>query len=451
MPVSVTYSSDRRLTISGLDCGCPCEHRTPDQDIYVGSGLLKNLPRYIRSRGLGEHCVLVADTVTYGVAGQAVHDILRSAGFQVTLCVIRREREMEPDERACGELLLSIRPDTQFLLSVGSGSITDVARVNAKRTGLPFVCVGTAPSMDGYTSVIAPLILRGVKIHRAGVCPQIIVCDLGVLGTAPLPMVVSGVGDVLGKYIAHADWLIGNIINGEPYCPVCGRIVIDAVDRLLDNVHEIKQKSPEGIQCLIEALLLAGVTIMIVGHTRAVASVEHNVAHYWEMMQLLHGKRPPAHGTSVGVATQLVWPLFTRFADEDLSKLDLQDIKRRRMGREERTAWVLRAFEQEAGNAIIAENPDDFLSWEEQERRILMARERFGEIREVLNGLPPFSRVKEALGALGLPASAEEIGIDRQLLNLSMRCAKDYRSRYTLFKLIDECGLLDDYLRDYPL
>ena len=28
------------------------------------------------------------------------------------------------------------------------------------------------------------------------------------------------------------------------------------------------------------------------GNTRAVASVEHNIAHYWEMMQLSHHKNP---------------------------------------------------------------------------------------------------------------------------------------------------------------
>ena len=451
MPVSVTYNSDSKLTISGLACDCPCEHRTPDQDIYVGSDLLKNLPRYINSRGIGKRCVLVADTVTYAVAGQTVHDILLSAGFMVTLCLIKREREMEPDERACGEVLLTIRPDTQFLVSVGSGSITDVTRINAKRTGLPFVCVGTAPSMDGYTSVIAPLTLRGVKIHRAGVCPEIIVCDLDVLRSAPIDMVLSGVGDVLGKYIAHVDWLIGSIINDEPYCPVCGRIVIDAVNRLLENIPEVKQKSKEGIQCLIEALLLSGVTIMIVGHTRAVASVEHNIAHYWEMMQLLHGKRPPAHGTSVGVATQLVWPLYIRFQGDNLSKLDLEGIKKGRQNREERTAWMLHAFEQDAGSAIIADNPEDFLDWEEQKRRITMAQEKFSLIKSAINCLPSFSEVQEALRILGFPDSAEQIGVDRQLLNMSMHCAKDYRSRYTLFKLINECGLLDDYLQDYPL
>ena len=451
MPVSVTYDQDSRLVISGLDCGCPCEHRTPDQDIYVGSGLLENIPGYIRRRGLGARCVLVADNVTWGVAGQAVHGILTREGFQVTPCVIRREQAMEPDERACGEVLLSIRPDTEFLISVGSGSLTDVTRVNAVRAGLPFVCVGTAPSMDGYTSVIAPLILRGVKIHRAALCPEIIVCDLDVLRTAPLPMVLSGLGDVLGKYIAHADWLIGHIVNDEAYCPLCGRIVMDAVDRLLDNVDEIKEKTPEGIKCLIEALLLSGITIMIVGHTRAVASVEHNIAHYWEMMQLLNGKRPPAHGTAVGVATGLVWPLYTRFAGEDLSGLDMEGIRRKRLGREERTAWMLRAFGQEAGSAIMEENPEDFLAWEEQERRVRRARERLSEIRDAIHGLPPFDKVAGALKALGFPDSAEAIGIGRDLLNLSMHCAKDYRSRYTLFKLIDECGLREDYLREYPL
>ena len=52
---------------------------------------------------------------------------------------------------------------------------------------------------------------------------------------------------------------------------------------------------------------------------------------------------------------------------------------------------------------------------------------------------------------LGAPLTPAEIGVDETLLHLSMRCAKDYRTRYTLFKLIDECGLEDEYLRDYPV
>jgi len=328
--------------------------------------------------------------------------------------------------------------------------MTDTVRVNAARTGLPFVSVGTAPSMDGYTSVIAPLLLRGVKIHRAGVCPGVILCDTDILRTAPQHMVCSGVGDVLGKYIARCDWAIGNIINDEPYCPVCAEIVTDAVGKLLDNVDGIRRKTEKGIRVLIEALLLSGLTVMIVGHTRAVASAEHNIAHYWEMMQLLHGGKPPAHGASVGVATLLLWPLFTRFAGEDLSRLDLAAIQRGRLSHEDRAGWMLHAYGEAAGRVIMAENPGDFLTWEEQERRILRARARFPEIKKAIGEMPPLDAVRDAMVRLGALMTPEELGIDAGLLALSMRCAKDYRTRYTLLKLIDECGLQEEYMTGYP-
>ena len=451
MSYQLSYDSDSRLIISGVECDCPCAHNQPEQDIYVGSGIVRNLPRYIRKRGLGTRCVLVADQITWDVAGQTVCDLLRADGFEVSECIIRRDGVMDPDERAVGEVLLAIGPETQFLVSVGSGSITDITRVNAKRTGLPMVCVGTAPSMDGYTSVVCPLILHGVKIHRDGKCPDIILCDLDILKTAPMEMICSGVGDVLGKYIAKADWIIGSIINDEPYCPTCGQIVTDAVNKLVENVDEIKSKSDKGMRILIEALLLSGMTIMIIGHTRAVASVEHNIAHYWEMMQLIHGHKPPQHGASVGVATLLCWPLFTRFAHEDLSGLDLEKIRENRISRGDRVKWMLYAYEQEAATSIMRENEGDFLPWEEQERRIRRAQARFADIKACIEDMPPFETIYDAMARLGAQLTPEDCGVDAHLLNVSMHCAKDYRTRYTLFKLLDECGLLKDYLKDYPL
>lgn len=451
MSVTIGYDQDSKLLISGLQCDCPCEHNTPTQDIYVGTGLIPKLPSYIRKKNLGTHCVLVCDKNTYEVAGRDVEKTLKEAGFSVIMCKIMRDGDVDPDETAVGEVLLSIQPETEFLISVGSGSMTDTTRVNAMRTGLPFVCVGTAASMDGYTSVVAPLLLRGLKIHRQAVCPEIIVCDLDVLRTAPIEMVASGVGDVLGKYIAIADWKIGSIINDEPYCDVCGEIVIDAVNKLVDNAEAIARNDEKGMRILIEALLLAGITIMIVGHTRAVASVEHNIAHYWEMMQLMHGNHPPKHGSSVGVSTLLVWPIFQRFAKEDLSKLDLEDIKARRITREERVAWMLKSYGEDGGASIMAENEGDFLSWEEQERRIRRAQERFEDIKAVIDEMPDFDRIYNAMKALDAHLTPEEEGIDTELLHVSMHCAKDYRTRYTLFKTIDECGLLEEYLKDYPL
>lgn len=450
MAVQVRYDEDSRLVLSGISCDCGGEHLLPTQDIYVGTDLLARLPAYIQKRQLGSNCVLVADDNTWPLAGQQLTAILQAAGITVLTCVLRRQGELEPDERACGEVLLTLQPETDFLVSVGSGSITDTTRLVAVRTGKPFVCVGTAPSMDGYTSVVAPLLLRGVKIHRAAVCPEIIVCDLDLLCTAPMAMVVSGVGDVLGKYIARTDWQIGQIINGERYCTVCGDMVIDAVNRLLEHIPAIRQRSEQGIRVLIEALLLAGVTIMVIGHTRAVASIEHNIVHYWDMMKLLEGQKQPTHGTAVGIATLQVWPLYQRFAREDLSQLNLEAIRARRMERTQREWWLLNAYQEEAAREIIRENPEDFLTWTEQARRIGQAQAKHLELKAVIDAMPPFEQVRQAFLELGAPLQPADLDIDTRLLNRSMHAAKDYRSRYSLFKLLDECGLLQDYLSDYP-
>ena len=451
MSYQIRYDSDSRLIISDLSCPCPYDHTDPDKDIYVGSGLIDKLPGYIKRRGLGTHCVLVADNNTYEIAGRRVSQTLKAAGLSVIECVIVREGKMEPDERAVGEVLLSIQPETEFLVAVGSGSVTDTTRVNAERTGLPFVSVGTAPSMDGYTSAIAPLTFKGLKIHRKGPCPEIIVCDTEILKTAPLDMIRSGVGDVLGKYIAKCDWKLGNIINDEPYCFVCGEIVTDAVKKLLDNIDEILLKTDKGMKILIEALLLAGVTVLIIGNTRAVASVEHNIAHYWEMMMMMQGKEAPAHGASVGVATLLVWPMFMRFMDEDLSKIDFGAVLDRAITREQREKWMVHAYGKAGGESIMEENPGDFLTREEQERRIRRAQERIGEIRAAIAEMPKYEEILAAMKKLGAQLTPAECGVDAQLLTTSMHCGKDYRTRYTLFKLLDECGLLEEYLKDYPL
>lgn len=442
--VKVTYDKDSRMILEGLDCDCPCEHATPNQDIYVGAGLISRLPGYIEKRGLGKHCVVVCDENTYRVAGENVYGVLKSAGFNAILCKIERDGELVPDETTVGEVLLTIQPETEFLVAVGSGSITDSCRVNAERCHLPFVSVGTAASMDGYTSVVAPLMLRGVKIHRHGPCPEIIVCDLGVLATAPIEMVRAGVGDVLGKYIAIADWKIGNIINGEPYCPTCGNIVIEAVDKLLDNVDDIKNRTEKGMRILIEGLLLAGITIMIVGHTRAVASAEHNVAHFVEMKMLERYHKAPSHGATVGVATLMVYPVFKKFADADLPGVDIESLAP--MPENERRSFMIACYGKTAAGTIMGENPGDFLTAEEMRRRAARGIERFSEIKKVIDEMPSHEKVYGAMKRLGAPLTMAEIGVDRDIEETSMRCAKDYRTRYTLFKLIDEMGLTGDYI-----
>ena len=73
---------DGRLVFEEPACSCGCAHHPVDKDIYVGENLLDHVPEFIARRGLGTHCVLVADDTTYRVAGERVHRALAAAGFQ---------------------------------------------------------------------------------------------------------------------------------------------------------------------------------------------------------------------------------------------------------------------------------------------------------------------------------------------------------------------------------
>ena len=103
------------------------------------------------------------------------------------------------------------------------------------------------------------------------------------------------------------------------------------------------------------------------------------------------------------------------------------------------------------GIEIDSFNPEEFLDDAEQKRRIARVLEHGEEIRRLIATLPDYDRVREAMIRLGAPIDAEGVGVDEDMLNVAMHCCKDYRSRYTLIKTIDECGLLDEYLAEYPL
>ncbi|MDD4461722.1 MAG: sn-glycerol-1-phosphate dehydrogenase [Eubacteriales bacterium] len=451
MSVTLSYDDNQRLLLDGIACDCGLTHQMPDRPIHVGRGLLARAGELISRYLPGTQAVLVADDKTWPLAGREVCEQLRQRGFKVDVCLIRRDGEMLPDETACGEVLLTMTDTTDFLISVGSGSLTDTTRIAAMRTGKPFAAVATAPSMDGYTSVVAPLLLRGSKIHRQAHSPDLILCDLDILRQAPMEMIAGGVGDVLGKYIAITDWRIGQEINDEAFCPLCAEMVIAAVDRVTEHIDAIISRSEAGIRLLTEALLLAGLTIMIIGHTRAVASVEHNIVHLWDMMQLARGRRQPPHGLAVGLSTLMIWPVYTLFAaDNQLSFVDPDAVLAQRISHEQRAWQIMAAYGEEAGRMIIAENPDDFLTPDEQRRRIDRARERWPRLRDIIADLPPYETIINVQKKLQAPRLPQDLQIEPDQVSVSLRMGKDYRSRYSLFKLLDDCGLLETFLATLP-
>ncbi|MGB3984889.1 MAG: sn-glycerol-1-phosphate dehydrogenase [Limnochordia bacterium] len=442
MGIEIRYE-ENELILPEISCDCGLNHGIPDIDIYIGQGLIEKVPAYLGQRKLGSKLVLVTDNIIYEVAAKQVLTVLENAGYHVNLCLLERDRPLIPNETALGEILLTLDNSTEFLLAVGSGSITDLTRYAAHVSGKPFAAIGTAASMDGYTSVVAPLTFGNLKVNKPAGFPKVLICDLEIMSQAPYHMFLSGFGDVIGKYMAKADWLLGSIINQEVVCPACIDIVSQAVEKCVDNVEQIKARSLEGTRALIEGLILSGLTILIIGHTRPVASNEHSMAHYWEMMQLQTGEEPPQHGLSVGVATVYCLQFYERFFGLDPHSFRLEEAKAAYLTPEEQARLVLDKFGAKIGSAIIRDNDQIGIGWPEVEKRFHTLKANHSRIRQQLAFLPKARQILDIYREIGYPWPAKAIGIDDRLLLNSLLYAKEYRNRYTVFKSAHELGVLD--------
>jgi glycerol dehydrogenase-like iron-containing ADH family enzyme len=192
--------------------------QAPDMALHIG--------RYLSALGMRGRCVVVMDEHTRQAAGLS---LMEGLGVYRPRAVVFTRPDLHADEQALGTLLteLSDRPD--FIVSCGSGTLTDITRYNSFMTGIPFVSYATAASVDGFASGSTPLLVKGFKTTYPGVAPEGIFYDPAVLAAAPQKMTAAGFGDVLAKVIALIDWRLAYVAEDEPFCPLIAAMVDRAV------------------------------------------------------------------------------------------------------------------------------------------------------------------------------------------------------------------------------
>jgi HAD superfamily hydrolase (TIGR01450 family) len=260
--------------------------------IAVGSGVNASVPGWIAAEGYTS-VLAVTDPNTRRVAGDALLSALRDAGVRVAECRFRQDEPL-PDEASIGQLLAAAPPDTDLILGIGAGTINDLCTYVGAKIGCPSAIVGTAPSMDGYASLGSAMLLGGVKVTPPTQCPRAIFCDTDILKDAPRLMIAAGLGDMLGKYTAMADWKLSHLMTGELMPPA----IVSLIERALEKCVQ----DPEDIQSITEGLILSGIAMSLYGDSRPASGTEHHLAHYWEMRFLKEGKRHVSHGLKVGLA-----------------------------------------------------------------------------------------------------------------------------------------------------
>lgn len=299
-----------------FDCSCGKKHRIDIKHIYVGENVYNRILD-VAKEILPKEILLVSDNNTYKALGKCVENELTESGYKINNIILVSDGDLIPDEKAIGRVLVEVNNETELIVAVGSGSINDICRIISAKTHIPYVIMGTAPSMDGYASTVSPLIIDGAKVTYPGTNPYAIIADSNIMKDAPFEMICAGFGDILGKYTALSDWRLSNTIHNEYFCDTTEKLVRNAMYKCFENIEGAVKRDVKAIEYISEALILSGIAMTLSGNSRPASGAEHHLSHYWEIDKLSRKLEHPLHGNSVGVGTVISAWLYKKLNIEE--------------------------------------------------------------------------------------------------------------------------------------
>jgi glycerol-1-phosphate dehydrogenase [NAD(P)+] len=431
----------------------------------LGLDALAQLPDLIRNHfgsdgaspggTLPGEAFLVADGNTMQAAGLKVQEILKDAGIQILGShIYPAEPRLHADyaqAKALGTLLRVQTPQPGVVISVGAGTVNDLVKRGAHEAGLPYLCVATAASVDGYTSAGSALLDRGFKRTFACPAPRVVVADSAVLAAAPAYLASSGFGDLAGKVIAGTDWLIAEAAGAagapgtEPIDAKAWAMTQTGLEAALIASEGAHRGDGPSLETLFEALALTGFAMQYTRSSRPVSGCEHLISHVWEMADLSVGGVPVTHGHKVAIGT-LCAAAFTEllFRSKEPPRAD----PRSRPTMAAREAEVREAFRgRPALEETMVTALEKLMPPETHARMAEALRDQWGQLRTtVLSRLPPYDELRDQLARAGCPVCAEDIGLAREEAIGTARLAQMIRNRYTVLDLGWDLGAFDGVL-----
>lgn len=186
------------------------------------------------------------------------------------------------------------------IVSVGSGTITDLAKVVAAAVGAPLIAVQTAASVNGFSDPLSVLVVNGAKRTLPSTWPAVLIIDSDIVRAAPHHLTASGVGDAVAIWSAPADWYLacGLGMDAGPYDDRWITPVVEAAESLGQTGD-----ADARLAGLIDALTVGGLVIGGAGSTAPLSGCEHLMSHVLDMAAMAEDAEHDLHGAQVGVSS----------------------------------------------------------------------------------------------------------------------------------------------------
>ncbi|MDP6641129.1 MAG: sn-glycerol-1-phosphate dehydrogenase, partial [Nitrososphaerales archaeon] len=226
-----------------------------------------------------------------------VEKILTRNGFKFYWSVINIA-----DMNTIQKIVKSIGQKVDIMSGLGGGKTVDAAKLVAFNKTLPYISIPTSASHDGISSPFASIKGSGRPYSIVTNPPLGIIADLDIIGGAPIRLLASGCGDLIGKITAVKDWEIERTDKGSYYGKYAASLAHLSADIVIEEAKNIGLGKKDSIRDVVEALLSAGVAAGIAGSSRPCSGSEHLFAHAVD----IQGDNNGLHGEKVGLGTILM-------------------------------------------------------------------------------------------------------------------------------------------------
>ncbi len=310
------------------------------------------------------------------------------------------------------------------LIAVGSGTISDLCKYAAYLLSIPYVCIPTAPSMNGYVSATASLEDDGIKSSYPAHAPAAVLCALEVLAAAPRRLILSGIGDSICRATAQADWYFSHLLADTPYDARPFELAAADERMALADPHAVLGGNIRRIEALMRLLLAAGEGMRLAGGSYPASQGEHMIVHTLEL--LYRHKLPPMfHGELVGIATVTMAALQRRWLqDADTPKIDFAPFP------DEEFSRYMNAKELQSCRECYGRKQQ--LLADKQERLEALWPEWKKALRRINESIQP----AEILNDLRAPSSWGFIGLSHAEYMRACKLARFTRERITFLDIV---------------
>lgn len=403
----------------------------PTRQVVIAESLAGQEAELVSSLDLGHHLALVSDENTHRVLGKRVGKALDG---RVRLQEVRLTGHPHADQ----ETVEGIRREAagcDAYLAVGAGTINDLCKYAAALDGKPYAVFGTAPSMNGYTSVNAAITVEGHKKSIQATAARGVFLDLEVLSQAPPRMIRAGLGDSLCRPTAQVDWLLAHLLLGDGYREAPFVLLRKDEAELFANSEALMSGDIAAMQRLARTLVMSGFGMTICGGSFPASQGEHLIAHYAEMMA--PSDWPESfHGEQIGIATLTMARLQERLlangppriSQGSESEADFKAHFGTELGA---TCWREFTAKRQRMGGTEALNARLTAIWDEARARMDAVAMSTDELEAVLR-------------RAGAPTRPEDIGWPATFYQDAVRHGRLIRDRYTVLDLAADSGGLDD-------